>query len=317
MKKSTRPKPAKWLPRDHPKYIEEIEKVDVPLTCVLGGSDVRPRSKGEGSALIALYDRFLARADPELKWWHDGRNGRLRPFEDSHRDYAKRVPAGERTALVAWCAHSGERARDAAHLRFHAFLQASSATPGRQDDSLDWVHWTAPDSSPAEDLLREALDLARATPIRHGTVGFSLGLPAIDNWPLYAAQEYATCRRYQALDFPETYERSRCVGGISTTNWVTFVHNGFLKKLGGAAKLRKELSDAILFHEIKEGFAIQAGPNPILGDVNAGEDLSLYREVARALAPIRDRRESCFGNGFGKNELNTQETMEWLARFET
>lgn len=318
MKKNTRPKPAKWLPRDHPKYLEEIEKVDVPLTRVLGATMfIRPRSKGEESALIRLYDRFLKRAEPDLKWWYDGRNGRLRPFEDGHRDYAKRILSGVRTTIVAWSCHSGDRARDAAELAFHALLSPSDKTTTGFDEDLDWVHWTTIDSASPASLLEEALELARATPVRHGTVGRCLGLPAIDRWQLYSAQEYAVCRRYQGLDFPHTFSRAECIDGISTTSWVTFVHNSFLKKLGGAAKLRKQLSDAIIFHEIKEGVAIQAGPSPILGDVNAGEDLSLYREVARALAPIRDRRESCFGDGFLTKHFNTQETMDWLARFET
>ncbi len=318
MKRIDRPRPAKWVPRDHPKYLEEIEKVDVPLTRVLGATlFMRPRSRGENEALLTLWQRFLARAEPKLQWWYDSSNSRVRPFEDRYREFPANVLNFPSKDLTYWNVHSGERARDAAKLRFYAATQAAAAIA-----RLDSLFWCMPDSSNPLDLVEEALEFARSTPVRHGTLGVTLGLPAHDKWRLHYPDMFVFASRYHGLDLPQTFERETCIKGISTTNWVTFVHQSFLKKLGGAEKLRKKLSNEIVFHEILEGVAIQAGAAPQLGDVNAGEDLPLYREVGRALAPIRaktglhDETRQLGGPDYQRNNFNTEETTEWLARFE-
>ncbi len=319
-KKSTRPKPKKWLPRDHPKYIEEIEKVDVPLRRVLGANlYVRAKARGEREAVLKLWEHFLERADPDLQWWYDSNVERLRPFEDRYRDFPARALAATPKKLAYWNVHSGDRARDAGALHFSAMLGASA----KVDEQLDSFSWTGRGESPLESLLGEALEFAQTTEVRHGTLGLSLSLPATSKRPLYHGHMYAACARFQGLDFPETFERASCLDGIPTSNWVTFVHQTFLKKLGGATKLRKTLSREIVFHEVLEGIAIQAGPRPLLGDVNAGEDLPLYYEVGRALAPIRSgtayrgRWRLHFGGpNEQRNNFNTEETAAWLSRFE-
>jgi len=320
IEKSTRPKPKKWLPRDHPKYVDEIWKVDVPMRRALGAMlFVRARAKGERPAALRLWQRFLERADPELQWWHDSNVERVRPFDARYRDFPARVLATKPTKLTYWEVHSGDRARDAGALRFEAMFRASA----RPADDLDGFFWTMEAEAAPEKILDEALELARATPVRHGTVGLFLTLCGHDRWPDFASPLYAACARFQGLDFPHSFERARCLDGIPTSNWITFVHQTFLKKLGGAAKLRKVLSREIIFHEVLEGVAIQAGPQPLLGDVNAGEDLPLYYEVGRALAPIRSGtafrgqwRLQFGGPDEQRNNFNTEETAAWLARFE-
>ncbi len=320
IKKSTRPKPKKWLPRDHPKYVEEIWKVDVPIRRALGAMlFVRAKTKGESDATLRLWRRFLERADPELQWWNDSNVERLRPFEDRYRDHPARVLGPTLKRRTYWNVHSGDRARDAGSLHFRAALGASA----KADADLDVFLWTMKHDANAELLLGEALEFARATAVRHGTIGLLLTLCGHDRWGDFASPMYAACARFQGLEFPHTFERARCLDGIPTSNWVTFVHQTFLKKLGGAAKLRKVLSREIIFHEVLEGVAIQAGSQPLLGDVNAGEDLPLYYEVGRALAPIRsgtalrgEWRLHFGGPNEQRNNFNTEETAAWLARFE-
>ncbi len=317
-----RPKPAKWVPRDHPNYIQEMEKVDVPLARVLGATlFVRPKAAGEKDALLHLWHRFLARADPSLQWWYDSNNERLRPYEDRYREFPERVLSTKLKSLTHWAVHSGDRARDAAKVEFRASIHAAAKDPAGLDQ-LDTVFWSMADRSSPQELLDEALAFARLTALRHGTLGLSLALPALSKWPHYYGEMFALCHRYQGFDLPETFERARCIKGISTTNWVTFVHNTFLKRIGGMESLRKRLSSEIVFHEILDGVAIQAGASPSVGDVNAGEALPLYREVARALSSIRakvaydDSQRHLGGPDYQRNNFNTQETAEWLARFE-
>jgi hypothetical protein len=57
---------------------------------------------------------------------------------------------------------------------------------------------------------------------------------------------------------------------------------------------------------------IQAGPEPGLGDVNAGDRLPAYREVHRALTPVRSSNHWALGNrAFWKDE-----TRRWMSRFD-
>ncbi len=70
------------------------------------------------------------------------------------------------------------------------------------------------------------------------------------------------------------------------------------------------LPDGVVVHERKHCAVIQIGPAPTLGDVNAKEDMSLYRAVALALKPLRPGRTwHWLGNYMYKS-------ADWMARFD-
>src|SRR5215475_5501036 len=62
--------------------------------------------------------------------------------------------------------------------------------------------------------------------------------------------------------------------------------------LGGEAKVREQMerTSAIKVTPFEHGLIIQAGERPQLGDLNAGDDLPLMREVARLVHSVRVKR---------------------------
>ena len=167
---------------------------------------------------------------------------------------------------------------------------------------------------PASETLSWLLDLAQHVPIRYAVGGWLL----LGRDPRDVA--YGFCRRHPGAIFWDS-----CVGdakhGIRDTNWLTLVTNGILKKAGGIAAARKQLSSEITIHEALDGCLFQAGPEPLLGDrENPVDDFRLYGEVARFLKPCRDKvalwgpYEAPFAGSSGY--FTHEETLRWIARFD-
>jgi hypothetical protein len=98
--------------------------------------------------------------------------------------------------------------------------------------------------------------------------------------------------------------------GIKGVSWLTLVSSELLEKLGGAAVLRSQLGEAIVLHPMPWGVLFQAGATPGTGDVNAGDRLPHYRELNKALRPIRVVDLPSLGH------LGREETRLWLQRLD-
>jgi hypothetical protein len=102
--------------------------------------------------------------------------------------------------------------------------------------------------------------------------------------------------------------------GIAEIGWRTIVGASFMDRLPGLKV------DAPVTLAMVNGMAIlTAGAAPIWGDVNAGEDISAYQAVARALAPVRFPREVALKGFFGGAEGNPEHVDRldaYLTRFQ-
>ena len=130
----------------------------------------------------------------------------------------------------------------------------------------------------------------------------------------------ALCLRHPGLDWDNTgsvqnfllrWDRalSNFLPQIKRVNWLTFVSDRALARLGGPDQLAKTLGSdsAIVVHPLGQGVCIQAGPAPQLGDIARQEFLPTYRRVAAALRPIRLEKHSSAGGGFSDDQA-----MDWL-----
>jgi hypothetical protein len=101
--------------------------------------------------------------------------------------------------------------------------------------------------------------------------------------------------------------------GIADIGWRTIVGAAFMDRLPG---LRV---DAPVTLAMVNGMAVlTAGAAPIWGDVNAGEDISAYQAVARALTPVQFPREAALKGFFGGAEGNAEHVDRldaYLMRF--
>lgn len=165
-------------------------------------------------------------------------------------------------------------------------------------------------SPDAPELLVFADELASAlksAPMICAAQGFGFFLPsAYDslNWLLpRLAARYKTALLH-TLDMPSCgLRRARSampyVGdmqpGIADIGWRTFVGSEFLDRLPNSfdlpADIEVETSDKLLI--------LTAGKTPIWGDVNLNENISSYRAVAAALAPVRYPYPIALNQNFG------------------
>ncbi|MFT6451441.1 MAG: hypothetical protein ACJA06_000925 [Halocynthiibacter sp.] len=165
-------------------------------------------------------------------------------------------------------------------------------------------------SPDAPDLLAFADEIAAAlatAPMICAAQGFGFFLPtAYDslNWLLpRLAARYKTALLH-TLDMPScglrrahsamAYEGDM-QPGIADIGWRTFIGPEYLDRLPKAldlpAEIKVEASDAMLI--------LTAGKAPIWGDVNQAEDITSYRAIAAALAPVRYPYPIALNQNFG------------------
>jgi hypothetical protein len=103
---------------------------------------------------------------------------------------------------------------------------------------------------------------------------------------------------------------------LRASNWLTFVGDMFVAKLGGAGALRAKLSPDIPVLPYAGGLCLQAGPAPELGDAKRGYIPEAYRTVARAIRPVRfeDYKYGVFDVPEGIDDHAVM--LAWLKRFD-
>ena len=98
-------------------------------------------------------------------------------------------------------------------------------------------------------------------------------------------------------------------------NWITLLGPELVDKLGGRHALERQLAPPLrLLLFGNENVGIQAGDEPDLGNIDQGNRLDAYRQVASLLAPVwaSDARiREIPVDGF-----NDEENVAWLYRFQ-
>ncbi|WP_244237438.1 type VI immunity family protein [Corallococcus llansteffanensis] len=155
-----------------------------------------------------------------------------------------------------------------------------------------------------------ALDLGRELPWSSGHAGLSLEVGA---WiqsltPLLREKTL----RHPGFDLPQLNDLALHLGSqVRAPAWLTFLGPPVLKELGGAEGLRSRLtSPKTTIHALSEDrVVVSLGPVPEAGDLEAGDTLPHYRELARVLEPWLYAHPYDWG-GFTKEEVR-----RWERRF--
>ncbi|NEP60529.1 MAG: DUF3396 domain-containing protein [Symploca sp. SIO2G7] len=173
--------------------------------------------------------------------------------------------------------------------------------------------------------------IVRDMPLLCGVMGMGFALPAsFDSLASFFPRAYPRYRT--AIEFMVDGPRwgiHREIGnahwhkfpeardGIADVGWRTFVGDYYLPRL---PELDAVADAPVVTLERHERMAIlTAGAVPIWGDVNADEDISAYRAVAAALAPVRMHIEPALSGLFGSQRRNPEgrDRVEgYLARYD-
>lgn len=259
-------------------------------------------------AFLERWERFTGEWGSRLRWYQDVVAAvRPRPFKADFAAVPRaRIATLPPERLKAWKAHAGTKDE-------RLELPTLQATLGKLE--LAYLRQGMETSALASprDMLAWFEAFVRGLPLLHATFGLGLA----DDWCLHDNQlvRRALLCRFVGLDYDTgdlVYEPNGATY-LRPPNWLTLLHPTFVERLGGrpAFQALERLGLGIELHDWPEGILIQAGPRPLLGDVNAGESVEPYRAVSRLLRPLRAP-----GPFSWINVRPDSEADEWHARFD-
>lgn len=159
-----------------------------------------------------------------------------------------------------------------------------------------------------------ALTLASLLPFDSGHCGLSFNSEFLFGETYQSIKKI--CFRYPGIDIPMLGNLGSLLGTrIDGVHWLNFLGPVVLKSLGGVEALRARLSSpGTTVQELGDSRAlVTLGQWPEAGDLEAGQDLPAYRELARVLEPCLFELTGEYGPG----EVSTEDLRRWGRRFLT
>lgn len=275
---------------------------------------VRPEERPDvRERLVTAYERYLKDIDGSLVWGAD-------PKTHTPKRLAGTTISNVRASLsrlrpsddFEFAFHGGANKDDASPYMARAL--AVSDRPHLSHASFCWpLSWVA-DRSVAV-WAKTIADLAELIGPSHGYAGWG-AITHVYRGPAAAWRCMKMfANRFHGLEADRPMDHAillRRMDRIKGVNWLTILGTPFVQQLGGEQYLRAELGAQIGLKPFSDGVIIQAGPRPLLGDVNKGEHMDAYAQVARVLKPIR----AASVGAIDFFEFNQQQTTEWLHRFD-
>ncbi|WP_395804889.1 type VI immunity family protein [Archangium minus] len=145
------------------------------------------------------------------------------------------------------------------------------------------------------------LQLVREGRFSSGSCGLALNCDIISGGVQFAMEPRLAvlCQQYPGLEFHLSSgvmrllryngRTGRILHKVRRASWLTLLSGNCVEQLGGLDKLRAKLGEGpALLHTLEnKAVLLQAGPEPRLGDLSQRDFLPAYRQVARAIRPIR------------------------------
>lgn len=160
-------------------------------------------------------------------------------------------------------------------------------------------------------MTRLVIELSGELPIRSGNFGLALDQAWSDE-ALQKVKEYYF--RYPGISLVSHLgSRPELGRGVNDISWLTFLGHSVLGELGGAAGLRARLhSPGTTVTELDgDRVMVRLGDWPEAGDLQQGQDLPAYRELARVLEPWLLRANP----DWYRQLFSPEELRRWERRF--
>jgi hypothetical protein len=217
--------------------------------------------------------------------------------------------------FYAWTAASGEGFQDASSSTFTATVRDGVGA------NLSFVRATFPvallaSEADVDAFIATTRRWCERVPILHGYGGFTVNQSPQEPQP-NSGMLLQIAERFHGFEIDD------CGGTvlvardfIKGVNWLTFLGQPFVERLGGIAALQASFSPRVRLHELGGGGVIvQAGRLPTRGDTEGAGDLAPYGEVARRLRPICLDQHPPLGPA-ELGSFGSEKTQLWLRRFE-
>ncbi|MDH3593376.1 MAG: DUF3396 domain-containing protein [Rhodospirillales bacterium] len=159
-----------------------------------------------------------------------------------------------------------------------------------------------------------SLTLIDVIPILHGYAGYSLFFDINSNLLSgpHGKEYLKLAMRHPGYDVFVFHAAENFLNDkMKSVNWLTALGEDLTAEFE-SSKRREFIRDERIEVMLRsQKLLIKAGSAPSLGDVNSGDNLPLYRMVARAVAPLLCRNHAPFGRVFDEDQ-----TTRWIERFD-
>lgn len=278
----------------------------------------RPFSEAR-EAVLANWEEFQRLAGPDrFTWARLGGGNKSRVFD-----------AGARKTIEEWL-KGKKNYGDTCWISVH---------DGPMDSIGQWAFVLTGHESPASDpdtdacqlqvvipmdvLQRDGADIVAGTflsmashfpALLAGTAGFIFHRSPY-KFNALIEQMGALSRRFQVVEITAARQLAYLAPlGVPTVNWLTFIGQQHLDRLGGAQALRTALGARFDLRDLPGGLAIRAGKQPGLGDRHSSDndELFLLRDLSECIHAIQSFDLPLELHGL---KFDEDRTAEYLQRF--
>jgi hypothetical protein len=246
----------------------------------------RPRAEVVPAVLQSLETYLRAVGSQALGWYTDDA-GDFHPWDEAAKQRTLQQLRDARFPIIQL--HDAELTERRYHFEYHG---KDLEDPSMEDEphavcsATFWLPTEILEEQSPGQVRELALELAAPLPFCSGLGSLSFH-GELD--VLGVAEEVAPyCLRYPGIDVPNLNGQSWRVGTrVRGPFWLTFLGRPVLDELGGAAALRSRLhSPETTVQEMAgDRVLVTLGPWPEAGDLEQGDILPGYRELARVLEP--------------------------------
>ncbi|MEM8111713.1 DUF3396 domain-containing protein, partial [Morganella morganii subsp. sibonii] len=150
----------------------------------------------------------------------------------------------------------------------------------------------------------------------HGDCGYTLVMPR--DYYLFMPQECELAQRYPAMVVNSTVHmhKTNYRNSIRSVQWLTFLADRYIERLGGETHVRKILSadPEITLTRYPGGLIIRAGDYP---DLTPGTPPESYYRINELIRPIRYVRQEGHSLHFlGEGHFTGETTRQWYERYD-
>ncbi|WP_375754649.1 type VI immunity family protein [Corallococcus exercitus] len=263
------------------------------------------------SAVWRALERYRQAVSPRQPGWYVDSSGDWQPL-DSEGDAVIRKRLLESSALVELI----ERPDSVTGIAFN-YRGQSKAVAGFEEEERERtcaLEFRLPieflDEQGPEWIRSLAIDLGRELPWNSGHVGLSL---EVGSWTRTLTPRLReVTRRHPGFDLNQLDRLALYLGTkLRPPAWLNFLGPPVLNELGGAEVLRSRLHSPSTQVEAlsPERAVVSLGPVPEAGDLETGDTLPAYRELARVLEPWLYVHKGEWGG------LTEAEVRQWERRF--
>lgn len=244
-----------------------------------------PASVKACDAMLDLYEAYVGEFGHHLKRFAETKTETAGGFQPGCRNLPRDVLFAERSGKYAFHAHDdGDGKGTPRAFYFLGSLSTEARWPVFFKASWDIATWEGKWNALAAYAERAAMKFDYL----HAYAGFSFAQLFMLSYGS-RVRSYATAR-YQCVDWDELFAMQSAVKeGVRSPAWLTLVGDTFVPRLAPSPAEAK--LPGVEISRVGAGYAFRAGDKPILGDVNAEEDLSAYYTVGRYLRPASMNRE--------------------------